>query len=91
MGRGREEFRRGRTIIQALEHGYNEARTAIFDANITNVIAGVLLYYFGTGPVRGFAVVMLIGIATSVFTAVTLTRMFVSLWLSGRRPTALRI
>jgi preprotein translocase subunit SecD len=87
----REEFRRGRTIIQAIEHGYKEAQTAIFDANITNVIAGMLLFYFGTGPVRGFAVVMMIGIATSVFTAVTVTRMFVSLWLSGRRPTELRI
>jgi preprotein translocase subunit SecD len=87
----REEFRRGRSIIQALEHGYKEAQTAIFDANITNVIAGALLYYFGTGPVRGFAVVMMIGIATSVFTAVTVTRMFVSLWLGRRRPTALVI
>lgn len=87
----REEFRRGRSIIQAIEHGYKEAQTAIFDANITNVIAGALLYYFGTGPVKGFAVVMMIGIATSVFTAVTLTRMFVSLWLGRRRPTELVI
>ena len=87
----REEYQRGRTIIQAIEHGYKEAQTAIFDANITNVIAGALLYYFGSGPVRGFAVVMLIGIVTSVFTAVTVTRMFVSLWLGRKRPTALRI
>ena len=87
----REEYQRGRTIVQAIEHGYKEAQTAIFDANITNVIAGSLLYYFGTGPVRGFAVVMMIGIVTSVFTAVTVTRMFVSLWLGRKRPTALRI
>jgi preprotein translocase subunit SecD len=86
----REEQRRGRKVMDAVEHGYNEARTAIFDANITNVIAGMLLYYFGSGPVRGFAVVMMIGIATSVFTAVTVTRMFVSLWLR-KRPTELRI
>jgi preprotein translocase subunit SecD len=86
----REEQRRGRKIMDAVEHGYNEARTAIFDANITNVIAGLLLYYFGSGPVKGFAVVMMIGIATSVFTAVTVTRMFVSLWLR-KRPTELRI
>ena len=86
----REEQRRGRKIIDAIEHGYNEARTAIFDANITNVIAGMLLFYFGSGPVRGFAVVMMIGIATSVFTAVTVTRMFVSWWLR-KRPTVLRI
>ncbi|MFN3387966.1 MAG: protein translocase subunit SecD [Allosphingosinicella sp.] len=86
----REEQRRGRGVIAAIEHGYNEARTAIFDANITNVIAGVLLYYFGSGPVKGFAVVMMIGIATSVFTAVTVTRMFVSIWLR-KRPSVLRI
>jgi preprotein translocase subunit SecD len=86
----REEHRRGRRVLEAVEHGYNEARTAIFDANITNVIAGLLLFYFGSGPVRGFAVVMMIGIATSVFTAVTVTRMFVSLWLR-KRPTVLNI
>jgi preprotein translocase subunit SecD len=86
----REEQRRGRKVMDAIEHGYNEARTAIFDANITNVIAGMLLYYFGSGPVKGFAVVMMIGIATSVFTAVTVTRMFVSIWLR-KRPTELHI
>jgi len=80
----REEQRRGRNIVQAIEHGYKEAQSAIFDANITNVIAGVLLFYFGSGPVRGFAVVMMIGIVTSVYTAVTVTRMFVSLWLRKR-------
>jgi preprotein translocase subunit SecD len=87
----REEQRRGRNIVQAIEHGYKEAQTAIFDANITNVIAGSLLFYFGSGPVRGFAVVMIIGIITSVFTAVTVTRMFVSIWLRRRRPTQLVI
>jgi preprotein translocase subunit SecD len=86
----REEQKRGRRVMDAIEHGYNEARTAIFDANITNVIAGMLLYYFGSGPVKGFAVVMMIGIATSVFTAVTVTRMFVSIWLR-KRPTELHI
>jgi preprotein translocase subunit SecD len=86
----REEHRRGRRVMDAVQHGYDEARTAIFDANITNVIAGLLLYYFGSGPVKGFAVVMMIGIATSVFTAVTVTRMFVSLWLR-KRPTEIRI
>jgi preprotein translocase subunit SecD len=86
----REEHKRGRTIIEAIRHGYGEAQTAIFDANVTNVIAGMLLFYFGSGPVRGFAVVMMIGIVTSVFTAVTVTRMFVSIWLR-KRPTELRI
>ncbi len=87
----REEQRRGRRAVDAIEHGYKEAQTAIFDANITNVIAGMLLFYFGSGPVRGFAVVMMIGIATSVFTAVTVTRMFVALWLRRKRPTELFI
>jgi preprotein translocase subunit SecD len=86
----REEQKRGRNVIEAVRHGYDEARTAIFDANITNVIAGMLLYYFGSGPVKGFAVVMMIGIATSVFTAVTVTRMFVSIWLE-KRPKELVI
>lgn len=87
----REEQRRGRNVVQSIEHGYKEAQTAIFDANITNVIAGALLFYFGSGPVRGFAVVLVIGIATSVFTAVTVTRMFVSLWLRRKRPARLNI
>jgi len=87
----REEQRRGRNVIAAVEHGYKEAQSAIFDANITNVIAGCLLFYFGSGPVRGFAVVLMIGIVTSVFTAVTVTRMFVSLWLRRKRPKELVI
>jgi preprotein translocase subunit SecD len=87
----REEQRRGRNVIQAIEHGYKEAQSAIFDANITNVIAGALLFYFGSGPVRGFAIVLMIGIVTSVFTAVTVTRMFVSLWLRRNRPKELVI
>ncbi|APG62503.1 protein-export membrane protein SecD [Sphingorhabdus lutea] len=87
----REEQRRGRKIIAAIENGYKEASRAIFDANITNVIAGVLLFAFGSGPVRGFAVVLIIGIITSVFTAVTITRMWVSFWLKRNRPTELVI
>jgi preprotein translocase subunit SecD len=69
--------------------GYKEASRAIFDANITNVIAAVLMFLFGSGPVRGFAVVLMIGIVTSVFTAVTLTRMWVAGWLRSARPNDL--
>jgi preprotein translocase subunit SecD len=86
----REEQRRGRGIIQTIEVGYKEASRAIFDANITNVIAATLMFYFGSGPVRGFAVVLVIGIITSVFTAVTVSRMLVSFWLRTR-PTQLVI
>jgi preprotein translocase subunit SecD len=87
----REEQRRGRKLHDALEAGYREASTAIFDANITNVIAAVLMFYFGSGPIRGFAVVLMIGIVTSVFTAVNVTRMFVALWVRRARPKELHI
>ncbi len=87
----REERKAGRRIIQAIEVGYTEASRAIFDANITNVIAAVLLFLFGSGPVRGFAVVLMIGIVTSMWTAVYVTRMFVALWLKRARPRELNI
>jgi preprotein translocase subunit SecD len=83
----REERAKGRRVVQAIELGYKEASRAIFDANITNVIAAVLMFLFGTGPIRGFAVVLMIGIVTSVFTAVTLTRMWAANWLRRARPT----
>jgi preprotein translocase subunit SecD len=86
----REEQRRGRNIVQTLETGYKEAQRAIMDANVTNVIAAALMFYFGSGPVKGFAVVLTVGIVTSVFTAVTVSRLFVALWLR-KRPTALNI
>ena len=87
----REEQRKGKRILDAIESGYREASTAIFDANITNVIAAVLMYYFGSGPIRGFALVLLIGIITSVFTAVNVTRMMVALWVRRARPKELHI
>jgi preprotein translocase subunit SecD len=87
----REEQRRGRKILDAIETGYREASTAIFDANITNVIAAALMFYFGSGPIRGFAVVLMIGIVTSVFTAVNFTRMLVALWVKSKRPRVLNI
>jgi preprotein translocase subunit SecD len=87
----REEQRRGRKTLDSIETGYREASTAIFDANITNTIAAVLMFYFGSGPIRGFAVVLMIGIVTSVYTAVNFTRMMVALWVRRRRPKALHI
>jgi preprotein translocase subunit SecD len=87
----REEIRRGRRVLDSLEAGYREASTAIFDANITNVIAAALMYFFGSGPIRGFAVVLGIGIITSVFTAVNVTRMLVVLWARKARPRELHI
>jgi preprotein translocase subunit SecD len=87
----REELKRGRKIFQAIELGYSEASRAIFDANVTNVIAASLMFWFGSGPIKGFAVVLTIGIITSVFTAVTVTRMFVAHWLRTKRPTTINI
>jgi preprotein translocase subunit SecD len=87
----REELRNGRKVFAAVETGYQEASRAIFDANITNVIAAALMFVFGSGPIKGFAVVLTIGIITSVFTAVTLTRLMVANWLRKTRPTSLTL
>jgi len=87
----REEQRRGRSVIQSIELGYKEASRTIFEANATHAISGVIMLLLGSGPVKGFAVVLLIGIATSVFTAVTFTRMLVVLWVRRTRPTHLNI
>jgi preprotein translocase subunit SecD len=87
----REEQKRGRRIMDSVETGYREAMRAILDANITNVIAAALMFYFGSGPVRGFAVVLVIGVVTSVFTAVNFTRMLVAQWLRRARPKVLHI
>jgi preprotein translocase subunit SecD len=87
----REELKRGRKVMQAIDTGYKEASRAIFDANITNVIAAALMFWFGSGPIKGFAVVLTIGIVTSVFTAVTVTRMFAAYWLRNKRPSSINL
>jgi preprotein translocase subunit SecD len=87
----REEIRRGRRLLDAVETGYREAFRAIFDANVTHVISASIMAFFGSGPVRGFAVVLLIGVVTSVFTAVYFTRMLVVLWIRRTRPRELHI
>ena len=85
----REEVRSGRTPISAIDAGYSRAMTTIIDSNLTTLIAAVLLYSFGSGAVRGFAVTLAIGIVTSMFTAIMLTRLFVVSWLRKNRPTEL--
>lgn len=88
----REEQRvRGRNALASVEFGYKEASTAIFDANITNVISAVIMFAIGSGPIRGFAVVLAIGIVTSVFTGVTFTRLLVRDWLKRNRPKTINI
>jgi preprotein translocase subunit SecD len=87
----REELKRGRNTLAAVEFGYKEASRAIFDANVTNVISAIIMFWFGSGPVKGFAVVLAIGIVTSVFTGVTLTRLMVSNYLKRARPRTLTL
>jgi preprotein translocase subunit SecD len=82
----REEVRGGRTPINAIDAGFNRALATILDSNITTFIAAAVLFYIGTGPVRGFAVTLGIGIITTVFTAFTLTRLIVAYWVRWRRP-----
>jgi preprotein translocase subunit SecD len=85
----REEVRGGRTPISAVDAGYSRAFTTIVDANLTTLIAALLLYAFGSGPVRGFAVTLSIGIVTSMFTAIMLTRLIVVTWLRRTKPASL--
>lgn len=72
--RTKEELRAGKTVRAALSDGYSNAFSAIFDSNLTSIITGIILYNFGTGPIRGFATTLIIGILVSFFTAVYLTR-----------------
>ncbi|WP_066800812.1 protein translocase subunit SecD [Sphingomonas soli] len=87
----REERRRGRNVTQAIEFGYKEASRTIFEANVTHAIAGLIMLILGSGPIRGFAIVLLIGIVSSVFTAVVFTRLLVSIWARKNRPTDINI
>ena len=87
----REEVRAGRSPISAIDAGFREAMRTIIDANLTTLIAAVLLYAFGSGPVRGFAVTLGIGIMTSMFTAISLTRLMMASWLRRTRPAALPV
>ena len=85
----REEAGHGRTPFNAVETGFRRAMTTILDANITTAVAAFLLFFLGSGPVRGFGATLAIGIVTSMFTAIMLTRMLVYLWLRRARPQAL--
>lgn len=85
----KEEVRAGKTPINAVEAGYSRALGTILDANITTFIAAAILFQMGSGPIRGFAVTLAIGIITSVFTAFTVNRLFVATWLRARRPAAI--
>jgi protein-export membrane protein SecD len=89
--RMREEVKKGRSTKDAADAGFTEAWTTIVDSNLTTLVAAAVLFYFGSGPVRGFAVTLAIGIATSMFTSVTVTRMIITAWLTKYKPTKLPI
>ncbi|MEL6921774.1 MAG: protein translocase subunit SecD, partial [Pseudomonadota bacterium] len=85
----REERIGGRSLIQAIDAGFSRALTTIVDANVTTLIAAIILFYLGSGPIRGFAVTLAIGIITTVFTAFVLTRWMVAFWLRRTKPKEL--
>ena len=72
--RFKEEIRKGKTLRSAMEAGFNKAFTTIFDSNITTIMAAVVLFYLGTGPIRGFAITLALGVLLSMFSAITITR-----------------
>jgi preprotein translocase subunit SecD len=81
----REELRAGRAVRSAIEAGYQNALPAILDSNVTTFLSGVILFQFGTGPIKGFAVTLCIGILTTVITAVYLTRIYYDYRLGARK------
>ena len=89
--RVRDEAHAGRSPISALEHGYQRALVSILDANITSAISAIIMFMFGAGPVRGFAWTLLIGVVTSVFTAVVVTQLLIGWWYRATKPKTLPI
>ncbi len=87
----KEEIRNGRSIFSSVDTGYGQAMSTIIDANLTTLIAALLLFSFGSGPIKGFSVTLGIGILTSMFSAIMLTRLFVVIWLKSRKRKKLPI
>lgn len=87
----KEELRNGKSIIASIDAGYNRAMATIVDSNVTTLMGGILLYIFGTGPIRGFAVTLSVGILISMFTAVSLSRLILVSWIRWRHPKTLWI
>ena len=87
----REEIRQGRTVIAATDAGYKLALHTIIDANLTTLIVALILFSFGSGPIKGFAVAMSIGIVTSLFCSIMLTRLMVVTWIKKTKPSTLTL
>jgi preprotein translocase subunit SecD len=87
----REELRAGRAVRAAIATGFNKATWTVLDANITTLITSVILFEYGTGPIKGFAVTLSVGIVTSVFTALIITRLLFQLYPGSRNVATLSI
>jgi preprotein translocase subunit SecD len=87
--RMREEIRAGRTVISALDAGFKRAFGTIFDSHLTTLVAGGLMFWLGSGPVKGFAVTLSIGVLTSLFSAILVTRLLIVTWLRQLKPKAI--
>ncbi len=89
--RMRDEFRHGRSLILALDSGYRLAWPSIFDANVTTLISALIMYFLGSGPVKGFALTLMVGVLTSVFTAMLVTQLLIGWWFKLAKPKVLPI
>lgn len=87
----KEEIKNGRSPMSAVDAGFSRAMATIIDSNLTTLIAAIILYSFGTGPIKGFAVTLMIGIATSFFSAIMVTRLLVVTWLKKNKPSVLKV
>ena len=89
--RMRDEFRAGRTLVVAMDSGFSRAMSTIIDANLTTLLAAMMMFQFGAGPVKGFAWTLSIGVITSVFSAVLITQVLLAWWFKTARPKTLPI
>ncbi|MEM6618540.1 MAG: protein translocase subunit SecD, partial [Pseudomonadota bacterium] len=86
-----EELRNARSPVRAIELGYERAFSAIIDANITTLIAALILFVMGSGPVKGFSITLGFGIVTSVFTAIWVTRLMIAIYVERVRPKTIEV
>ena len=87
----REEVKAGRSVRAAIEAGYDRAISTIIDSNLTTLFAALFLFIFGSGPIKGFAVTLSLGIITSMFTAILVTRLIITLYVNRTRPKLLSL
>ena len=88
----REEYKARKVSVgKAVDAGFSSAYSTILDANITTLIAAIVLFAMGSGPIKGFALTLSVGIASSMFTAIMVTRLILTLWVQIKRPKTLRV